>query len=273
MCALWPTVAAAAVPRCTALELALLQAPPRLHSGPLLPLVLYTTSSCAPTAPCPLQAAKAVAGVGATGAPDDPESTELPPLPAWQQKELTALGLAGPGADTEVTVRRAAAGGSGPVDARLLAGVRVLCAPHEAALLGRHGVAALGGWDAPIAPASELAALRTLTGICAIALSQFKGTLEDDAALLAGGSGGDSQQPQQPQPQHLSEDQQLSVRFRMDKKALLLEALAAISGRIKQLAGAAAGAAGGSAAAGVGCGSRPGSKPPKSKQGGKGFGA
>lgn len=116
-----------------------------------------------------------------------PESEDLAPLPAWQQRELAALGLAGAGANTDVAIRRAPeAGGEGggaaarlqgPVDPRLLAGVRVLCAPNEAALGGRRGVDGLGVWGTPIAPAAELAALRTLTGLVAIALSQFSSSL------------------------------------------------------------------------------------------------
>ena len=141
-----------------------------------------------------------MAGVGSTGGPADGD--DLPPLPAWQQRELAALGLSGPGANTEVAIRRQPqAGGEGkddaaaqrlqgPVDPRLLAGVRVLCAPSEAALGGRRGVDGLGVWGVPIAPAAELAALRTLTGLVAIALSQFTSSLVRAWAYSTwGGSG------------------------------------------------------------------------------------
>ena len=236
----------------------------------------------------PLQAAKAVAAVGSTGPADDGSSDELPPLPAWQQQALAALQLAGPGANTEVTIRwqpatgagssgGKAAAAEGPVDPRLLAGVRVLCAPTAAALGGKSGVEQLGRWDAPIALAAELAALRTLTGMCAIALSQFKGTLEDDQALLAAaeaaaaaGTAGEEQP--------LSADQQLAVQFRMGKKHLLLEALSVISRRIKQLASSASSAggtaSGGGSKQGAGGGSGAGGKGKvvPSKKGGRGFG-
>ena len=240
-----------------------------------------------------LQAAKAVAAVDSTGPADDGSSDELPPLPAWQQQALAALQLAGPGANTEVTIRwqsaPAAGAGScggkgaaseGPVDPRLLAGVRVLCAPTAAALGGKSGIEQLGRWDAPIALAAELAALRTLTGMCAIALSQFKGILEDDQALLAaaeaeaaaGTAGGEQQQ----QPQ-LSADQQLAVQFRMGKKQLLLEALGIISRRIKQLASSGSGAGGTASGGGSKQGTSGGSgggkgKVAPSKKGGRGFG-
>ncbi len=241
-----------------------------------------------------VQAAKAVAGVGSTGGPaNDPSSDELPPMPAWQQRELAALQLAGPGASTEVTIRRVSAEGhaaeaaagaaaGSPADARLLAALRVLCAPSEAALGGRSGAERLGRWDAPLeVPAAELAALRTLTGLCAICLSQFKGTVEDDIALLAASTSTAQQaqqqsDQQQQQQRQLTADKESAVRFRMDKKELLLEALAITSRRIKKLAPTAAAAApggsrgGGSSKAG-GSGKAKG-KVPVSKGGGKGFG-
>ncbi|KAL4423246.1 hypothetical protein ABPG77_000038 [Micractinium sp. CCAP 211/92] len=241
-----------------------------------------------------VEAAKAVAGVGSTGGPaNDPSSDELPPMPAWQQRELAALQLAGPGASTEVTIRRVSAEGhaaeaaagtaaGSPADARLLAALRVLCAPSEAALGGRSGAERLGRWDAPLeVPAAELAALRTLTGLCAICLSQFKGTVEDDVALLAASTSAAQQAQQQSdhqqqQQRQLTPDEESAVRFRMDKKELLLEALAITSRRIKQLAPTAAAAApggsrgGGSSKAG-GSGKAKG-KVPVSKGGGKGFG-
>lgn len=230
--------------------------------------------------------------MGSTGGQaDDPTSDDLPPLPAWQQRELAALQLVGPEANTEVTIRRVSAEGhaaeaaagtaaGSPADARLLAALRVLCAPSEAALGGRSGAERLGRWNAPLAaPAAELAALRTLTGCLAIALSQFKGTVEDDIALLAASTaaaGQDTQQQggQQERQRQLTPDEELAVRFRMDKKELLLEALAITSRRIKQLAAAAAPASSGSKAAGgkvVGGGKGKG-KVPVSKSGAKGFG-
>ena len=102
-----------------------------------------------------------------------------------------------------------------------------------------------------------MAALRTLSGLCLIALSQFTTSLADDRqALDAGGtttgkgsSGGSSssdsgaaqqqerQQQQQRQQeeewQPLSADLRLALLFRMEKKQLLLDALDVLSGRIK----------------------------------------
>lgn len=219
-----------------------------------------------------------MAGVGGAGGPaEDAAAADLPALPAWQQKELAALQLVGPGANTEVTVRRAAAPSSssgsagGPVDPRLLAAVRVLCSPTAQALGGRSGAEQLGRWDVPLVqPAAELAALKTLSGLCAIVLSSFQGSLEDDAQLLKGAAAQQAQQASAeggPQPAaQLSDDQQLAVRFRMDKKALLLQALSAIAERTQQLAAAATSGAGSGGAGG----SKPGQKPKPATS--KGFG-
>mgnify|MGYP001810991721 CR=1 FL=1 len=104
-------------------------------------------------------------------------------------------------------------------------------------------------------------------------------SLEDDTALLSGGGGGAGAQQAQQQAQQaaLSEDGQLAVRFRMEKKRLLLDALASISERIKELAPAAAATAGGAAGGkpASGCGGKAAAggkgKVPVSKSGGKGF--
>lgn len=62
------------------------------------------------------------------------------------------------------------------MDGRLLAGVRVLCATKEQDLGGRSGADALGRWSgSPLPAAGEAAALKTLSGLAAIALSQFPG--------------------------------------------------------------------------------------------------
>lgn len=165
--------------------------------------------------PCTLQGAKAFAGVGREDAASNEEADEaagdLPPLPAWQQRQLAALQLVGAGANTEVTIRHAGAEG-GPVDPRMLAATRVLCAPNEQALGGRSGVAQLGQWDVPLPnAAAEAAAARTLAALCAVLLSQFPETIQEDAQLLAAAQ-------QAGEEAQLSSDQQLAIRFRMAKK-------------------------------------------------------
>lgn len=86
----------------------------------------------------------------------------------------------------------------------------------------------------------QVAALRTLTGLCVIALSQFSTSLQDDEAALAAGAagaegaaaGGEQQQEGQ-QAQQLSPDMQLALQFRIDKKRLLSEAVDVLAARIK----------------------------------------
>lgn len=99
---------------------------------------------------------------------------------------------------------------------------------------------------------------------------------EDDQKLLAGqapaAAAGEGQPAAAAAPE-LTGDQRLALGFRMDKKQLLLAALAAISQQAKTLAEQAA-AAGGSGGAAGGSGGKGGKKgqPPKAKTG-KGFGA
>jgi hypothetical protein len=154
----------------------------------------------------------------------------------------------------------------------------VLCAPSEGALGGRAATAEqLGAWDAPLAvPVAELAALHTLCGLCAIALGQFQGDLASDQALLAGLAAAGSTAGQQ-QQQPLSGDERLAVQFRMDKKQLLVHALAALKQRIEQLVPSSSGSGrnGGSAGQGkqpASAGSKEKGKVAAAKNGGRGFG-
>jgi hypothetical protein len=117
-----------------------------------------------------------------------------------------------------------------PVDARLLAGVRVLCAANAAELGSRSSVE-LGRWESPLSPRNEVAALRTLAGLCAVLLSQFATDAEGDSAMLRSGLDTGTGHA-------LSSDEQLAVRFRLEKKRLLAAATAALSERLKVLGSA-----------------------------------
>ena len=108
-----------------------------------------------------LQAAKAVAGLKSPAAEVQP----------WQAAPLRMLGLLGEGANTEVSIRRAAprptssssSGSEGPaaaaagcpVDPRLLAAVRVLCAKSQGEIAGRGPQQSLAAWDKPLQPLSS----------------------------------------------------------------------------------------------------------------------
>ena len=94
-----------------------------------------------------------------------------------------------------------------------------------------------------LSPANERAALATAAAVCAVALSQWPGTLSDDEALLA------SSDPP------LSSDMRLAVMFRAGKKRVLSDAVAGLKARMLEVSappapGAAASAAPGAAATG-----------------------
>lgn len=220
-----------------------------------------------------VEASKAVANVGSTIPSGTKESDGLggqpiPPLPAWQTKALESLGLAGSGANTEVSMIQliqlpsgaaSASAGGCPVDARLLGGVRVLCAANAGELGSRSGVEALGSWDSPLSLRNEIATLRTLSGMALICLSQFQGTAEDDVEVLRHGIDPKSKGP-------LSSDMQLAVRFRLEKKRLLEAALKALAGRIKEFS------EGGAVVAGSGSTSGGGAKGKNKSKAGKAAG-
>lgn len=206
-------------------------------------------------------------------------------VPPWKATLLAALRLEGPGADPLVNIRS----GQPAFDPRLLAAARILVARDESEVSGRS-LEKLGDLGAgALAKDNESAALRTLSGVCAVALSRFTAALEDDAAALvdgrapsleddaaapnssdgaaASGSSTDQQEQQPPAlATPLSEDERLALRFRVEKKRILSRA-------IQSLARALASAQGSSelkdkAAAGV---SKKGSKPAPATA--KGFGA
>lgn len=174
-------------------------------------------------------------------------------LAPWQRSLLGELKLEGPGANTEVTILQ----GAQPVDGRLLAAARILWAREQSELAGR-GLARLQEWGKPLSKANEGRALKTLTGVAAIALSQFSTTLEQDAKALqdgvmpvpepaaavaststSGASAETAAAAAAGKPQPLSEDMRRAIEFRVGKKRLLRAALQALNLRIGEVAGAA----------------------------------
>jgi histone-lysine N-methyltransferase SETD3 len=199
-----------------------------------------------------VEAAKAVANVGSTTSvtdddddDDDELTSPLSPLPAWQASALESLGLGGPGANTEVSIiQLSRTKVRAPVDARLLAGVRILCAANATELEnaktknsggggggGNRGsldainasIEAFGAWERPLSLRNEVATLKTLSGVALIALSQFSTTEEEDIITLKNNNG------------PLSADLQLAVRFRLEKKRLLSAAVESLAARLKTI--------------------------------------
>jgi hypothetical protein len=103
-------------------------------------------------------------------------------------------------------------------------------------------------------PPLQVAALRTLLGVCSVLLSNFKTSLEDDEALLAlgaapasastgtgtgTGTGGAADAPGgSPGPAApLGEELRLAVGFRAERKRVLARVIRALSSRARLVAG------------------------------------
>jgi len=180
----------------------------------------------------------------------------LGPLPGWQAEALSSLGLHGPTANLEVNVIQVnsqpenTAGTACPVDPRLLGGTRILCAANKSELGGRAGIDAFGSWSSPLSVRNEVATMRTLSGVCLLALSQIAGgSVEDDIDLLRGCAGSTCQDEILPDNKYssnnnngkrgsglpLSNHFQLAVRFQIEKKRLLVSAARALAQRLREI--------------------------------------
>ncbi|GAX86280.1 hypothetical protein CEUSTIGMA_g13692.t1 [Chlamydomonas eustigma] len=177
----------------------------------------------------------------------DGEALNINPT-AWQNNLLMQLKLAGPEADTEVTF-----GGPDHVDSRLLAAARILVAHEETEVQGRS-LERLGKLDQPLNRRNERAALRSLSGVAAFSLSRFSSTMEEDESALLSGhvcsslkhaqqqeSVGNlnqksSQGDVEAEPIPLTEDMRLALRFRVQKKKILSNAIRAMGRKLQELA-------------------------------------
>ncbi|EEE57758.1 hypothetical protein OsJ_08284 [Oryza sativa Japonica Group] len=137
--------------------------------------------------------------------------------PSWQQDILSQLNLYGEGAILKVSI-----GGPEIVDGRLLAALRVIIAADPDAVSG-HDLKTLMSLKekAPLGPAVEASALRTVLALCTFALQHFHTKIMEDEAILKG------------EPPLTTE---LAVQFRLQKKLLLLDVIQNLSRRIKMLA-------------------------------------
>uniref|UniRef100_A0A0D9VKP2 SET domain-containing protein n=1 Tax=Leersia perrieri TaxID=77586 RepID=A0A0D9VKP2_9ORYZ len=134
----------------------------------------------------------------------------------WQQDILSQLNLYGEGAILKVSI-----GGPDIVDGRLLAALRVIIAADPEAVSG-HELKTLMSLKekAPLGPAVEASALRTVLALCTFALQHFHTKIMEDEAILKG------------EPPLTTE---LAVQFRLQKKLMLLDVMQNLSRRIKML--------------------------------------
>ncbi|KAL2545867.1 Rubisco methyltransferase family protein [Forsythia ovata] len=157
--------------------------------------------------PALLDAASMVAGIS---------SPNFSSLSSWQQEILFQLNLHGENSDLKVSL-----GGSELVEGRLLAALRVLlCADKEA--VERHDLNTLKSLsaEAPLGISNEIAALRTVIALGMIALGHFPTKIMEDESLLKQG---------------VSTTTELAIRFRIQKKSIIVDVMRDLTRRVKVL--------------------------------------
>ncbi|KAK4753843.1 hypothetical protein SAY87_001947 [Trapa incisa] len=134
----------------------------------------------------------------------------------WQKDILSQLNL-----DGEAPVLKVTIGGHELVEGRLLAALRVLLASNEEAVK-KHDLNTLKSSlvEAPCGIACEMAAFRTVIALCAIALEHFPTKVMEDESLLKSG---------------VSAFSELAIRFRSQKKLLIVDVMKELSRRMKVL--------------------------------------
>lgn len=124
------------------------------------------------------------------------------------------------------------------MDPRLLAAVRLLLCGNVAELRD-CGMQQLTAWDTPISAQNEALTLSLLSSCCSLLLGYFANSAAADAVLLQPGfvapsAGGSSIQLDTAAPSRaaLPADVQMSVRFRLEKKKVLLSTVQKLSARM-----------------------------------------
>lgn len=150
-----------------------------------------------------LDAASTIAGVSAPNI-SSPSS--------WQQQILQHLNLDGEKSDLKVRI-----GGSEIVEGRLLAALRVLLSTDKEAVekLDLDTLKSLPS-EAPLGIPTEVAALRTLVALCAIALEHFPSKITEDETILK---------------KNISITTELAVRYRIQKKFVIIDAMRGLTDR------------------------------------------
>ncbi|KAJ0038029.1 hypothetical protein Pint_22389 [Pistacia integerrima] len=168
--------------------------------------------------------------------------------PAWQQQFLSQLNLDGEASISKGThhisalwIRlplplssallkfwsiyfsylRVTLGGPDLVEGRLLAALRVLLA-SDLETVQKHDLNTLQSLsaEAPLGIANEVAVFRTLIALCVIALEHFPTKIMEDESLLKQG---------------VSASTELAIRFRIEKKSMIIEIMRNLSKRVKLL--------------------------------------
>ncbi|KAK9115129.1 hypothetical protein Syun_021926 [Stephania yunnanensis] len=128
----------------------------------------------------------------------------------WQREILAQLNLEGEASILKV------------VEGRFLAALRVLLADDRETVEKQNldSLQSISA-EAPLGIPNEVSALRTLIALCVIALNHFPTKIMEDEALLKEG---------------VSTSTELAVRFRMEKKSVIIDVMRNLSRRVKKLA-------------------------------------
>lgn len=112
-------------------------------------------------------------------------------------------------------------GGLQLVEGRLLAALRVLLA-SDLETVQKHDLNTLQSLsaEAPLGIANEVAVFRTLIALCVIALEHFPTKVMEDESLLKQG---------------VSASTELAIKFRIEKKSMIIDIMRNLSKRVKLL--------------------------------------
>lgn len=107
------------------------------------------------------------------------------------------------------------------IEGRLLAALRVILS-NDMESVQKYDLNVLKSLsaEAPLGVANEVAAFRTVIALCVIALGHFPTKIMDDESLLK---------------QCVSSSTELAIRFRMQKKSVIIDVMKDLTKRVKLL--------------------------------------
>ncbi|CAH9104933.1 unnamed protein product [Cuscuta epithymum] len=134
----------------------------------------------------------------------------------WQQEILSDLNLDGENSDLKFRL-----GGPELVEGRMLAALRALLS-NDMESVQNHSMDTLKSLSAesPLGTSIEVVALRTIVALCVIALEHFPTKIMEDESLLK---------------QDISATTDLAIRFRMQKKFVIIDVMRDLARRMKLL--------------------------------------